>query len=90
MYIVAINVDHYNRKFSKTCRDLQRSPHWKSTGGDTWTIRDTRELVEKIFTVVYTSNSETEARKFAAVIEAAYKANGYEETLTKVVDGLAA
>lgn len=89
MYIVAINVDHYNRKFSVTCRDPQRSPHWKSTGGDTWTVRDTRELEMKHFTVLFTSNFETEARKFKAVLEAGYIANGYEEVLVKVVDASA-
>lgn len=84
MYIVAINVDHYNRKFAITCRDPQRSPHWKPQGGDTWTIRDTREVEQKIFTVIYSSNLETEARKFKAVIEAGYIANGFVEDLVKV------
>lgn len=84
MYIVAINVDHYNRKFSVTCRDPQRSLHWKNQGGDTWTVRDTREVEQKIFTVIYTSNFESEARKFKAVLEAGYIANGYEEVTVKV------
>jgi hypothetical protein len=46
MYTVAISINHYNRTYSLTCRDLKRSPHWQSQGGDVWSIRDTRETEE--------------------------------------------
>ena len=88
MYTVAININHYNRTYSLTCRDLKRSPHWQSQGGDVWSIRDTRETEVKLFTVLYTSNLEAIARKFATVVEAGYELAGYTREMVKVVDGL--
>jgi hypothetical protein len=95
MYIVAINIDHWYRIYSLTCRDLKRSPHWATQSGDiaqtdvVWTIRDTRESEVKLFTVLFRSASETEARKFATVVEAGYELAGYVRAPVKVVDGLA-
>lgn len=85
MHIVAINVDHNNRKFSVTCRDNQSNLHWKTQSCDPETIRDTREAEHKIFTVIYKSENQNKARAFKTVLKAGYIANGYEEVTVKVI-----
>jgi hypothetical protein len=83
MYTVAININFPNKTFALTVRDVVRSQHW--TMIDSRTMRDSRETVVKPFTVLMCKNSETEARKFANVIEAAYELMGFERELVKVV-----
>lgn len=84
MYTVAINIDHTKKTFALTVRDVTRSQHWKMI--DERTMRDTRESVVKPFTVLMCKNTETEARKFATVIEAAYELMGFTREMVKVVD----
>ena len=84
MYTVAINIDFPNKTFALTVRDTVRSPHWQMI--DSRTMRDTREATVKPFQVLMCKNTETEARKFANVIEAAYELMGFEREFVKVVD----
>ena len=84
MYTVAININFPNKTFALTVRDVTLSPHWKMI--DSRTMRDTREATIKPFQVLMCKNTETEARKFANVIEAAYELMGFERELVKVVD----
>ena len=84
MYTVAININFPNKTFALTVRDVTRSAHWAMI--DQRTMRDTREVQVKPFTVLMCKNTETEARKFANVIEAAYELMGFERDLVKVVD----
>jgi len=84
MYTVAININFPKKTFALTVRDLARSAHWEMI--DRRTMRDTREVQIKPFTVLMCKNTETEARKFANVIEAAYELMGFERDLVKVVD----
>lgn len=78
MYTVAINTGV--RKFSITCRDLDRSTHWHQTINPTpQVVYDTRNPEYKPYTVIGQFPTETEARKFKAVVEAAYLSTGYEQ-----------
>lgn len=77
MYAVGLNTQ--DRKFSMTCRDLDKSPHWKMLDGIPKVIRDSRNPEFKPYTVLGEFNTESEARKFKAVVEAAYVATGYEQ-----------
>lgn len=80
MYIVAVNTDTKTR-YSMTVRDLERSPHWKAVEGNM--IRDSRASEYKPFTVLAEFMSESAARKFASVIEAAYAQAGIERETVK-------
>lgn len=84
MYTVAININFPNKTFALTVRDVTRSPHWQML--DAHTMRDTRETAIKPFQVLMCKNTETEARKFANVIEAAYELMGFKREMVKVVD----
>ena len=90
MYTVALNVNDATGSFSITVRDMERSPHWLQTLApvhETVRIvqwRDTREEVRKYFTPLAQFATETAARKFAAVIEAAYAAAGYQREYVQV------
>lgn len=79
MYTVAINTGI--RKFSVTCRDLNRSTHWHtvSNPGNPKVVHDTRNPEYKPYTIVAEFSTETEARKFKAVVEAAYLSTGYQQ-----------
>ena len=84
MYTVAINRKPYSQLYSVTVRDLARSPHWVFMDEACTHIRDTRELHIKAFTVLVVCDTETEARKFAATIEAAYSLVGWTKETVKV------
>ena len=78
MYSVAVNTD--KGRFSITCRDFDRSQHWHkvSREGNPALYHDTRHTqYYKPYTVLGEFETESLARKFKAVIEAAYIANGY-------------
>ena len=82
MYTVALNTGI--RKFSITCRDLARSPHWHESINPTpQIVYDTRNPEYKPYTVIGQFSTETEARKFKAVIEAAYVASGFSQEYIK-------
>ena len=87
MYTVAININFPKKTFALTVRDVTRSLHWQMI--DRHTMRDTREATVKPFQVLMCKNTETEARKFANVIEAAYELMGFERETVKVVDKVA-
>ena len=85
MYAVAVNTNE--RKFSLTCRDLAKSPHWYQTMSKPHVIHDTRNPEQKLFTVMAEFATETEARKFKAVVEAAYISNGYTQEFINAPQG---
>lgn len=79
MYTVAVNT--VPGKFSITCRDLTRSTHWHtvSNPGNPQVVHDTRNPNFKPYTIIAEFSNETEARKFKAVVEAAYLSTGYTQ-----------
>lgn len=92
MYTVALNTEQTSKTFSMTVRDFEKSPHWKcvneyasSEGWNPVIYRDTRENDIKPFAVMAHFDSETEARKFSSVMEAAYLAAGWARETVKVI-----
>lgn len=82
MYTVALNTGL--RNFSITCRDLTRSSHWREgTELTPRVVYDSRNPEFKPYTVIGQFVTESEARKFKAVIEAAYVSSGYSQEYIK-------
>lgn len=91
MYTVAINIDNANQRYSMTVRDFERSRHWQAFTRISPSLptiwSDSRETdVWKPFVQLSEHATETEARKFAAVIESAYSLAGWSRDLVKVTD----
>ena len=89
MYSVAIHTNEFDNSYSMTVRDFSRSTHWKpvetnNAMADPIMMTDTREDVYKPFTVIAQFGTETEARKFSAVIESAYALAGWHRDMVKV------
>jgi hypothetical protein len=80
MHRIFISVNHTDRKFALSVRN-PGNKHWRTSEGDLFGIvgvtdhndPDTREWV-----LAGTADDETEARKFSAILEAAYEKLGYK------------
>jgi len=85
MYSVALNTNTQAKTFAMTVRDFARSNYWTTDSKDyPYVYFDERDTFSKGFAVLAEFDTETEARKFAAVLEGAYALAGYRRETVKV------
>jgi hypothetical protein len=85
MYSVALHTNTQAKTFAMTVRDFARSKHWTTDSKDyPYVYFDERDALYKGFAVLAEFATETEARKFAAVLEGAYALAGYSRETVKV------
>lgn len=85
MYSVAVSTNTQAKTFAMTVRDFKRSPHWQTDSKDyPYVYTDSRDALYKGFAVLAEFATETEARKFAAVLESAYALANYRRETVKV------